>query len=111
MVAVFVGDEDVVSFRHGGIVDGSVPQLGHGVDFNLVAIELDADAGVHESVELDLLSAFCLEDVGFVGLCRSLLGAGTCQPKHGQQAGDNLFHSGLVLPCKGTNKRALTQIK
>ena len=68
MIAVLVGDEDVVGLGHRGVVDDAVAHLTHGVDEYLPAVEDDAHAGVYEGVEAYHLSAGGEEDVGLVGI-------------------------------------------
>ena len=63
VVAMLVGDEDVVGLGQGGKVDGTLAQLAHGVDLDFLAVVFDADAAVHEGVETDGLAALGLEDV------------------------------------------------
>ena len=66
MVEMLVGDEEIIRFGHGGVVDGLIAQLRHGVDDDFLAIIFDSDAGVSQGVEFDCFAALCGEAVGFV---------------------------------------------
>ena len=68
VVAVLVGDEEVVGLGHRGVVYGLVAKLRHGVNHDLAAVVVDADAGVDEGVELDRLAALGLEHIDFVSV-------------------------------------------
>ena len=73
MVAVFVGHEEIVGLGHGGVVNHFVAKLGYRVNLNLLAVVLNAYAGMNERMELHGLSALGLEYIHLVGFCRHRL--------------------------------------
>lgn len=81
MVEMFVGDEDVICFRHGGVIDGLLPQFRHGVDINLLAVVFDAHGGMYQGMDMNRLAAFGGEAVDFI---RFVLPAGRGQSQNGQ---------------------------
>ena len=90
VVAMLVGDKDVVCLRIGGVVGGAAAQLANGVNLDFLAVEDDADAGVHEGVDLYRLAVGCGEYVHFFAVL------------HGGRCLGGLFRDGhvLQLPCE-----------
>ena len=72
VIMMFMGDEDIIRFGHGGIVDGLLSQLCHGVDLDVFALVFNAHGGMDQSMDLDGLPVFGGEAIDFV----SLLAAG-----------------------------------
>ena len=66
MVSMLVCDEYVVGLRHGGIVHIAVSEFVDRVDLNLLAIEFDAYASMHNRMELERLSALGFEYVDLI---------------------------------------------
>ena len=63
VVAVFVGYEDVVSLRHRGVISSTVAKFADGINLNFLSIINNADAGMHQGIELDGLAALGEEGV------------------------------------------------
>jgi hypothetical protein len=91
---MLVRDEDDVGFGKGGIVHRPVLQFWARIDFNFPSVVFNADAGVHQRVDLDSFPAFGGEDVGFV-VC--FLPAGRKKADGGQYASDHILHDDSVL--------------
>ena len=70
VVAMLVGDKDVVGLGHGCVVDGLAAQLPHGVNHQFTAVVLHTDAGMDKGVEPDRPPALGLELVHLVGVSR-----------------------------------------
>ena len=80
MVAVFMGNEDKIGFRHRCVVDRPLSEFTHGVYLNLLSVIDDSDASVHQRIEFDGLAALCLEHVHFrCVLCRRHLFLFPCE--------------------------------
>ena len=75
VVAMLMGDKDVVGLRHGRIVDDFLSHLADGVNLYFLAVVLDADAGMDEAVELDFLATGCAEHID--GVRTFLIGGGS----------------------------------
>ena len=75
VVAVLMRHKDIVGLWQGSIVGSAVAQFANGVDFYLLAVEHDADAGMQQRVNGNRLAAFSLEDIlpGRLGGNRHLL--------------------------------------
>ena len=104
VVAMLVGDEDEVSLRHARVVDGAVAHLGHGVDIQFQTAKLDADARMHQRMQLHFLSAFRLEGV-HLSLLRGLAACRQTQCQHRNAQCYHFVHvvRDLVCACKCTD--------
>ena len=69
VVKVLMSHQEIVGLGHGGIVNCLVAQLRHGINLNLFAVILNADASMYQGMELRGLAAFRLEYVHLVGVC------------------------------------------
>ena len=67
VVAMLMGDEDIVGLWHGRIVDDFLSHLADRVNLYFLAVVLDADAGMDEAVELEFLAAGGAEHIDGVG--------------------------------------------
>ena len=80
MVAVFMGNEDIIGFRHRCVVDRPLSEFTHGVYLNLLSFIDDSDASVRQRIEFDGLTALCLEHIHFrCVLCRRHLFLFPCE--------------------------------
>ena len=70
MVAMLMGHKDIVGLGHCRKIYHSVPQLGHRVNLNLLAIILHTDAGMNEGMELHRLSTLGLEHINLIAISR-----------------------------------------
>ena len=68
MVGMFVRHEDIVGLGHHRIIHDSPAQLRARVNFYLLAVVLDTDTGMHQSVELDVFSTLGFENIYLVDI-------------------------------------------
>ena len=97
VVAMLMGDEEIIGLRHSGIVDYLVTQFRHGINLNLLPVILNTDTGMNEGMELDGLPALGRKLIYLVCVGSRLLAAGSCQPEHRQQESKNLLHHYAVI--------------